>query len=1090
MSSTPRDPNATFDGLDGDDASAEGVSSTERFRVDDEVARGGLGRVHRGHDLALNREVAIKTLLHDHSDSHARFERETRLTAKLQHPNIVPVYDGGHDAEGMPFLVMRLVHGRSLDEAIQGAEGFEQRLDLLPHVVNACQAVAYAHSQRITHRDLKPDNLLVGDFGETVVIDWGLAKDVDAIEDAPTDLGDGFSIPSADSLTRAGSIVGTPAYMPPEQAVGAPVDERADVYALGAVLYHVLSGKRPYHGSADVVAAVVAAPPVPLRQLEPAVPPDLAAVVGRAMARSPDCRYPDAASLARDLERFRAGRQVHAHHYTYGERAQRFVARHPAPVALSTALIIGGLLATVVVDRARAEAQAQRQEAEAAQVEVAALEQAEREQLDRLTFEQARLMVGQDPARSLTLLASLSDEFPFDGAVRTVATAAWAARPPTPLAPPAGETTPTALAWTARGPAVVWGATLALYDHDLGLRTTIPLGASSRHLEVIDDGMVSCSSAGLLWIPATHDDPVVLSEEPCRVLSEPTVGGVTAGLEDGHLIWVHGGAAYPISTPVRSPMDLAVTLDGRRTLALGRDRALVIAEHDSGQTTSISLPLDTYSIFGSPHEDVAYALGGTTPLMRLEWDDDVVTMSAIPVAADWLEHAALPDQEHLLVGGSEDSVWVLDPDSGTLLNRVALRGAPRAFEVRNTRHVAVATDRGQLAVIDVRRGDLVELASADQPVLQLAWSPDESFLLAGTRDGVRVHSVRRREGGFLAKVEGRLWSLLENPTSQDLVVIGQSGAWSVSPDREVEQWTSRETFDAVSCGRQWWFAHDDTVVRWPDPIEPIPYNGVPLRLLCHRDEQVVVGSSADEVVIIDVDDPAHPHRRPLGVKGGPTDVWLSPTEDELWFTGATVVAQPLSSGPTHTLMPLSAAQFLADWNGSPVAVTSNGTVWSDTHATPLGQLASLPTVLEADAGVLIAADETGGVYVWSSPDTPPRRLKGHRQYVHDVALHPSGRWLATGGWDREVRLWDLSTDPVEGRLLPAHGGAVIALSWSADGATLYSGDVLGSVRQWSDPLSTDPAALRRQVDVLADAVAHHRLLPDASELQRLADSPP
>lgn len=340
----PTDDRRTFLDLDDDDGGEDYTTeeTRPRFRIDDEIARGGLGRVHRGWDEGLDREVAVKVLLHDRPAARARFQRETLLTARLQHPNIVPVYDGGLDHESRPYLAMRLVHGEPLADAIASRPTLTDRLELLDAVIDVCNAIAYAHSQRITHRDLKPDNILVGAYGETVVIDWGLAKDLDADDDV-TAAGAGptrSGLHTNHSLTRIGSVVGTPSYMAPEQAAGSRTDERADVYALGAVLYQVLTGARPYADREDVVAAVVEGPPVSVHALEPQIPADLVAVVHKAMARRPQDRYADAKELASELERFRNGRLVAAYAYTPWERVVRQVQAHPATSALTVTLVL------------------------------------------------------------------------------------------------------------------------------------------------------------------------------------------------------------------------------------------------------------------------------------------------------------------------------------------------------------------------------------------------------------------------------------------------------------------------------------------------------------------------------------------------------------------------------------------------------------------------------------------------------------------------------------------------------------------------------------------------------------------------------
>src|SRR5262249_50192691 len=227
-------------------------------------------------------------------------------------------------------------------------------------VIAVADAIAYAHEHHVIHRDLKPHNVMIGDFGETVVIDWGLAKDL-------RDRGAGAGADAdADSWHRddraqsgetvAGSVLGTPADMPPEQARGLAVDERADVYAISAVLYHVLNGQAPFsdaEGADDVLARLRrGGAPTPLAALAPAAPPDLLAIVAKAMTPEAAGRYPTAKQLAEDLRRFQAGQLVGAHRYSTWQRARRWVARHRGAVAVAAiAIAVGGTLGALAVDR-------------------------------------------------------------------------------------------------------------------------------------------------------------------------------------------------------------------------------------------------------------------------------------------------------------------------------------------------------------------------------------------------------------------------------------------------------------------------------------------------------------------------------------------------------------------------------------------------------------------------------------------------------------------------------------------------------------------------------------------------------------------
>jgi tetratricopeptide (TPR) repeat protein len=324
-----------------------------------EIARGGMGRILAAEDRLLGRRVALKLVRHPSDSLARRFLREQRITARLQHPAIIPIYDAGALSDGEPFFAMRLVKGESLDRSAAKATSLEDRLRLLPAVLGVVDAVAYAHGEGVVHRDLKPQNVLVGPFGEVVVLDWGLGRELDGAPDLPEN--EARSGDDDPLETRAGEVLGTLAYMAPEQAEGRVADARSDVYGLGAILYHVLTGAPPHagrHASLSSGAARHAARP--LAQGVPDAPPDLVAIVERAMAVDPGARYPTAQQLAEDLKRWQAGRLVEAHRYTPGELLRRFVRRYRAPllVAVASLLVLatlGGVaLRRIVVERARA----------------------------------------------------------------------------------------------------------------------------------------------------------------------------------------------------------------------------------------------------------------------------------------------------------------------------------------------------------------------------------------------------------------------------------------------------------------------------------------------------------------------------------------------------------------------------------------------------------------------------------------------------------------------------------------------------------------------------------------------------------------
>jgi hypothetical protein len=284
----------------------------ERYRITGRLGRGGMSTVFSAHDERLDREVAVKVLdVNDAGAAALRLAHEAHILARLEHPGIVPVHDAGRLPDGRIFYAMKLVRGRRLDEAISAfavpASAFALRatadrsadragelpFDPLSVVARVCDAVSFAHAQGVVHGDLKPENIMVGPFGEVLVMDWGVAAVVTGA--------------GADE----GLIAGTPGFMAPEQAAGAAVDLRADVFGL----------------------ELQAVMPPPLAR-------PLAAIAARAMATDPAQRYQSAAALAAELTRYRQGKRVEAHRESLWERCARLVMRYRVPIGLVLAYML------------------------------------------------------------------------------------------------------------------------------------------------------------------------------------------------------------------------------------------------------------------------------------------------------------------------------------------------------------------------------------------------------------------------------------------------------------------------------------------------------------------------------------------------------------------------------------------------------------------------------------------------------------------------------------------------------------------------------------------------------------------------------
>jgi serine/threonine-protein kinase len=379
---TPDDPHATRAGP-LDVPAAEGL----RFRVLRPHARGGLGEVFVAEDMELHREVALKEIQDCHAghpESRARFVLEAEVTGGLEHPGVVPVYGLGCYPGGRPYYAMRFIRGDSLKDVLAGYHRDKAGLpageralrlrQLLSRFLGVCQAVAYAHSRCVLHRDLKPANIMVGRYGETLVVDWGLAKVLERTDGENTAGRLRPSLGADPTATQPGEALGTPAYMSPEQAAGRLdlLGPRSDVYSLGATLYTLLTGRPPFTGPdpAEVMARVQRGDFPHPRQVDRGVAPALEAVCLKAMALRPEGRYGSAQALAGDVERWVADEPVGAYREPLPARLARWVRRHRASVlsaaaALAVLAVSLGVLAAVLTRHNRALAAANTREREA-----------------------------------------------------------------------------------------------------------------------------------------------------------------------------------------------------------------------------------------------------------------------------------------------------------------------------------------------------------------------------------------------------------------------------------------------------------------------------------------------------------------------------------------------------------------------------------------------------------------------------------------------------------------------------------------------------------------------------------------------------
>ena len=701
------------------------------FEIGEEVAAGGMGRVLRARDRRLGRMVAIKENLDPRM--HARFEREALITARLQHPAIVPIYEAGMWPDGTRFYTMRLVPGQTLSAAIAEAEP-GGRLALLRHVTAATEAVAHAHANQIIHRDLKPGNILVGELGETVVIDWGIARRLDDEEDEPEST-EPSSVAIDRKLTRFGAVLGTPGYMAPEQARGEALDERADVFALGAVLYTLLAGDAPYAlQHADLTALLARTgrePPPSIDAVAPDAPKDLRAVVAKAMAFDRAERYPTAREMAEDLRRFETG-QLLARPYKTSELISRWVRRHKAAVSIGVLAVLALVVVSAVFVRGLAEA---RDTAEDKQVEAeVARASADHE---RTASEQALARSLEDQGRQ-AYLAGARD--------RALVFLAEAMR--------RGRDTPGLRQLLA---AVNRDAALVTDRIKIGQSDWLGLAINQRRLVVVDDEKVRTWGGG-------EKEKFRLTRDPIN--QKPLPDGLDAVAATEHAV-----ARYML--PLRSmrwsvPLDIApgaelVLAPGRLAIAT-RGKQLVVLELASGKPLA-RLPFEP-SIYAFSEDGRRLAAVTANGTLRL-WGDNLEELASWTAPAG-LTHLVVLDGDRVVTAGSREiRLWTRGAGDHVLVRGFDVQALVAAMA---TKLIAAGDNRGGLVVWSFegeQRSTNYELDT----IKALAFSPDGRMLAAS--DSLRTIVFDTHALAATGEVESPdVTSLAWRTDGRELAILG------------------------------------------------------------------------------------------------------------------------------------------------------------------------------------------------------------------------------------------------------------------------------------------------------------------------------
>ena len=1000
------------DGLE--DAETEDMDAALRYRRQHMLGRGGHGYVISVYDRKMQRAVALKISNTTEAERSAklRFLREAQVTGQLSHPNVMPVHDIGTDPDGQVFFTMKEVQGQSLSQRIRGktAGSLVERLLTFRQV---CNAIAFAHSRGVLHRDIKPANVMVGEYGEVLVVDWGLCKVVgETVEDYEELIGE----VTDDALTtREGEVAGTPAYMAPEQALGESdrLSPRTDVYALGATLYTMLTGKPPFEGEVSVVLKrVVTGSFRPPSEVAPrTVPRELSAIVCKAMATRPEDRYPTVAAMSADVQAFLEERPVSVVQYSWLQRAAKWAERNKRvvrPVAFTTALALvilmsGGLVHLNQISEARDEAVAEATRAtraeRAATIEVlngrAALAASD------ALFGRAGAALSQLRLLRDQMAALDTDTLKVDVGMAILGQAATL-----PLAVDTKGLNPTDVSIDPETAQIAWvsrGLLSVLSDPTATSADEWPLPADGSH-------RIGPWGEGGPWLTRSVDNAIfalhsatgvqrMVSDEDCEVQrSITTADWVVAWCKDGRLVqwpWSEssGRREHTADGKVWTPVD--VSSDGRRVLV--RQYTDSLSEHyakpvvleegraiweDPSRSSLLSLsPSGRWLLASSPSgfeihdidKDQKTAFDGGVPGAFL-WFPDSSGFKVIRTSGEVVGHRIDGDN----VRKDETS-------------RLALEGS--------VERVAGSPDLRTIVNFGKKRMDVFRVFTNDAAVLDLAF---------GSETEATTESVPSEDGRLVAigTENGRIF-IVDSETGRDLWTLKTTDfpvrglSFSPSGDRLLSgHWDGRARIWDLSSG---------TVVREFRPTKASSRGGPPkVTETLFIDQERVLLTGGDGHIGIWSATSGELLQDYTGVVEYVWDSVYSAKTDRLLVTnrlqndevGAAIL--DLASGTVAARVPIGRASYGAavSPDGRHFVVTSSAqeAVVMDTDGETVAAL-SVPTppAYAADwsgDGSLVAISDYSGKYrLWDTRSWELVATFGHQSIVTSLMFDPSGRKL-------------------------------------------------------------------------------------------------
>jgi WD40 repeat protein/tRNA A-37 threonylcarbamoyl transferase component Bud32 len=1071
----------------------------ERYRVEGEFAKGGLGRILKAHDERLNRPVAMKEMLRrTGGNAEKRFLREALITAKLEHPGIIPVHDLGRWDAGGAYYTMKLVSGKSFDKVIAEKKTFEERLALLPHVIDACDAMAYAHEQGVIHRDLKPGNILLGSFGETVVIDWGIAKEMGVehelkgADEASAEESEPYRESadiSQEQLTKEGSVLGTPAYMPIEQARGAEVDARADVYALGSILYHVMCGKPPIVGkkSLEVLQKLFDGGPQPIEQREPQTPKELATIIKKAMAREASDRYASASGLVADLKAYQTGKLVGAHAYSMSELFWRWIKKNRVYLGASAAslMVIGALSVLHYFEvkeqrdhanRAKASAILARDEAEIAKSNEEKVRKSAQEQAEDLKLQAARDALEKDPAQTISWLKQLdpTKKQPNWSSVRTIlADAISRGVPVVAEGKHAGEITSlhfspdgSLLASTSVDHSVkLWDAKTKKLRATLNGHTDrINAGAFSPDGSLFASGGAEKDSTVRLWKTSTGEQSALFTGHTGNIralaFSSDQKFLASAGTDGTIRLWdASGASAQAIELKAHTGEIKALSFSPDGTLAsVGADGLVLLWDIQTKKHQVIA----KYEVTELYH--VAFSSSGAF----LAWGGlDVAKYTSVAGLYSTKEKKTSPitptgngvgfvrfsaDEESLALVLSDNKEFLLVSPKSCQPKNCAVEKLDAHSEATvqvlftpdGQKMISGSTDQTIKIWSTKTKAAYKTLRGTNNTVKRLSLSPDGITLASASPDGlIRFWDLSVLEKSALVGHAGVVRDVAFSPDGSLLA--------SASDDATVRVWRSADsallhTFatQAPSFSVEFsvdgelvvasnnnnvslWSATDGALVKTLSGPKDL-ITGIAVS----RDGKYIAATSVDKAI----------------------HVWESASGKIAWTTTIEgLSANEITFSPDgSTLASLGFDRTVRFWD------VASGKLSREFAVNGCAKLFYSP-----DATQLVTSGCAPSPQLWtlrgnSAPSADAIELTGHLGVVFSAAFSPNADRAVTAGYDDVARIFTL--DSKESRALPSYGADVEAAVFSPDGKTIAIASDDAMIHLFTDDLPTAPDQLR------------------------------